>query len=92
MSKKSTSGVAAAVLLGLIMSVFSAPPVFAAAKHHRSVHARITAWPYYVWSPERAPPGLWVGWYYGPPIWGPFAYDPGPFGHPAFVGGTHHRG
>ena len=102
MSKKSTSGVAAAVLLGLIMSAFSASPAFAVKKHH-SVHTRITAVPYYGWSP--APPfanlaagvaevatlGLWPG-YYGPPIWGPYVYDPGPFGHPPFVGGTSHRG
>jgi hypothetical protein len=86
MSKKSTS--AAAVLLGLIMCAFSAPPAYAAARHHRSVHARIRPAPYYAWSP------YYEAWspYYGPPFWGLYAYDPGPFGHPPFVGGTAHRG
>jgi hypothetical protein len=89
MSKKGTSELAAAVLLGLIMCAFSGPPAFAAARHHhRSVHAWIRPAPYYAWSP------YYEAWspYYGPPFWGLYAYDPGPFGHPAFVGGTHHRG
>jgi hypothetical protein len=76
MSKKSTSGVAAAVLLGLIMSAFSAPPAFAAAKHHRSVHAWTNAAPYYVTS-------YYV--YYVAPHYGWSPYPPS-------AGGTAHRG
>jgi hypothetical protein len=76
MSKKSTSGVAAAVLLGLMMSVFSAPPAFAAAKHHRSVHALVKATPYYVASYYV----YYVAPYHG---WNPY---------PPSAGGTAHRG
>jgi hypothetical protein len=76
MSKKSTSGVAAAVLLGLMMSAFSAPPAFAAAKHHRSVHAWTNAAPHYVASYYV----YYVAPYYG---WNPY---------PPSAGGTAHRG
>jgi hypothetical protein len=81
MSKKSTSGVAAAVLLGLMMSAFSAPPAFAAAKHHRSVHAWTNAAPY------KAAPYYFASYYvyYVAPShgWNPY---------PPSAGGTTHRG
>jgi hypothetical protein len=78
MSKKSTSGVAAAVLLGLLMSAFSAPAAFAAAKHHRSVQASIKAAPYYV-APYAAPYYVYV--------WSPYRSP-----YPPTAGGTTHRG
>jgi hypothetical protein len=78
MSKKSTSGVAAAVLLGFLMSAFSAPPAFAAAKHHRSVHAWTKAAPYYI-APYAVPYYVYV--------WSPY---PSPY--PPSAGGTAHRG
>jgi len=78
MSKKSTSGVAAAVLLGLIMSAFSTPAAFAAARHHRSVHASINPAPYY-FAPYAAPYYVYV--------WSPYQSP-----YPPTAGGTTHRG